>query len=87
MNRREILDLLAALPPAPETPHAVALGLLEARQLMGVGLGWVDVHLLASALLGGIPLWTLDRPLGEAAVRVGVWAAPRLPATTNFARV
>lgn len=78
VNRREILDLLAALPQAPEATHAEILGLVEARQLMGAGLGWVDAHLLASALLAGIPLWTLDRTLAEAAVRLGVEVPPSL---------
>ena len=39
---------------------------------MGKGLGWVDVHLLASALLAGVPLWTLDRPLARAAGQLGL---------------
>lgn len=71
-NREEILSLLDALPQAPTTTHAEALGLLEKRNLMGTGLGWVDMHLLGSALLAGVPLWTFDRPLADAAERLGV---------------
>jgi len=37
---------------------------------MGVGLGWIDVHLLASAALAALPFWTLDRRLGAAAARL-----------------
>jgi len=77
VNRREILDLLAALPQAPEATHAEALGLVEARELMGAGLGWVDVHLLASALLAGVSLWTLDRPLARAAAQLGLRPSAR----------
>ncbi len=72
INRRHILSLLAALPQAPEATHAEALAFLEARGLMAKGLGWVDVHLLASALLAGLPLWTLDRPLARAAAQLGM---------------
>lgn len=39
---------------------------------MGLGLGYIDVHLLASAKLANLPLWTLDRPLQSAAVRLHV---------------
>ncbi len=37
---------------------------------MGRGIGWVDVQLLASARLTGIPLWTLDRRLKEVAMPI-----------------
>jgi hypothetical protein len=39
---------------------------------MGMGLGYVDVHLLASSLLSGIPLWTYDKKLKEAAKKLSV---------------
>jgi predicted nucleic acid-binding protein len=41
--------------------------LLESEQLYGRGLGWVDVHLLASAMLTQCSLWTLDKALVKAA--------------------
>lgn len=34
---------------------------------MGKGMGYVDVHLMASALLTGVPIWTLDKKLAQAA--------------------
>jgi predicted nucleic acid-binding protein len=46
------------------------LALIEHHRLMGIGIGWIDAHLLASAMLGGIGLWTLDRRLAEAALRL-----------------
>jgi hypothetical protein len=49
-----------------------ALDFVEAHRLMGAGLGWVDVHLLASAYASREGLWTGDRRLGEAARRLGV---------------
>jgi len=66
-RRAEMLELLARLPAAPLASHAEALAFVEARHLMGRGLGWVDVHLLASATLSRRPLWTLDRGLAAAA--------------------
>ncbi len=48
------------------------LELLEQNRLFGKGLGWVDVHLLASTLLSGCRLWTLDSPLRDAAVALGI---------------
>jgi predicted nucleic acid-binding protein len=74
-NRREILSLLAGLPQAPEPTHPEVLTFLEARGLMGKGLGWVDVNLLASALLAGVRLWTLDQPLARAAQHLGLEAS------------
>lgn len=67
-NRPTVLELMADLPAAPVASDAEALTFLEARELMGRGIGWVDVHLLASAALGdGVRLWTKDRRLAEVA--------------------
>ena len=73
-NREEILSLLGALPQTPMATEEEALKLVEGNHLMGKGLGWIDIHLLGSALLAGIPLWTLDRPLKAAAGDLGVEA-------------
>lgn len=66
-NRQEILRLLSTLTQARIADHDEALHLLEAQRLYGQGLGWIDAHLLASALLTGCGLWTLDTPLARAA--------------------
>lgn len=67
-DRRELLGLLDALPSAPVATSAEALGFIERHRLMGRGIGYVDVHLLASALLAGdARLWTLDRRLAAIA--------------------
>ena len=54
------LALLAELPACAVVSQADALALVERRSLAGSGIGWVDVHLLASALVDRLPLWTLD---------------------------
>lgn len=73
-NRSTVLALLQQLPEAPVATHAEVLAFLEARSLMGRGIGITDVHLLASVMLeGNARLWTRDRRLaavaGELAVR------------------
>ena len=71
-NRREILELLQTLCTCPVASHEEVLSFIEANRLMGLGLGYIDMHLLASAKLSGVPLWTLDRPLRTAAFRLNV---------------
>ncbi len=66
-RRDQILELLSELPMAQVVPHADVLALVERARLAGRGIGWVDVHLLASELLGGSRLWTLDRRLAVVA--------------------
>jgi len=66
-RRDEVLGLLSELPMAPVVQHADALALVHRRGLSGQGIGWVDVHLIASALVGRRCLWTLDRRLASVA--------------------
>lgn len=66
-NRTAIISLLEALPMVYEAGHEEVLAFIESRQVMGKGLGYVDVHLLASALLTEVTLWTLDKRLDKAA--------------------
>jgi len=71
-NRVEILTLLQALPMAKMAEHEEVLAFIEAYQLMGVGLGLIDVHLLASALLSRVPLWTADKQLRHASAKLHI---------------
>ena len=71
-NRAEILSLLEALPQAKPAGHDEVMEFIEIHNLAGTGLGYVDVHLLASALLSRSPLWTADRSLGAAAKKLGI---------------
>jgi predicted nucleic acid-binding protein len=66
-NRTSIIALLEALPRALVVDHEELLSFIEARKVMGKGLGYVDAHLLAAALLTGVPLWTLDKKLDKVA--------------------
>jgi predicted nucleic acid-binding protein len=71
-KRSDILGMLKALPEAHLVEHQEVLSFLEARRLYGRGIGWVDAHLLASTLLTGCTLWTLDKPLRRAAAALNV---------------
>jgi hypothetical protein len=67
-NREEILSLLQSLPMAARVEHEEVMGFMEKHRLMARGLGYIDMHLLASALLSNIHLWTHDRKLRDASM-------------------
>jgi hypothetical protein len=71
-QRDHILGLLSELPTAPVVPDADVRALVERSRLAGLGIGWVDVHLIASARLGRLRLWTLDRRLAVVAQALDV---------------
>ena len=71
-NRREILRLLATLPAATVAHHDEVLTFVDDRRLTGRGIGWIDVHLLASAVLSHAGFLTLDKRLARVAGAVGV---------------
>ncbi len=62
-NRNEIISLLQSLPMAPIIEFDEFLFFIDRNHLMEKGVGFVDVHLLGSAQLTGVPLWTADKRL------------------------
>ena len=66
-NRDELLSLFNSLPIARIVEHDEVLKFIEKRNLMSMGLGYIDVHLLASALLSDSPIWSLDKKLNKIA--------------------
>lgn len=71
-NREATLELLKQLPAAAVAEPDEALGFIELRGLHGKGIGYVDLHLLASTTLNaGAMLWTHDKRLREAAEALG----------------
>ena len=72
-QRRAVLSLLVKLPQCETANHEEVLAFVESNRLVGSGIGWIDAHLLASAVLTGAALWTLDRRLHAAArsLRIG----------------
>lgn len=73
-RREEVLELLASLPRAPLVGHLDVLDFVEDQRLMGRGIGWIDAHLLASALHADLRLWTQDRRLSAVARDLGISA-------------
>ena len=54
---------------AVQAEHEDIMRFIEKYRLMGKGLGYIDMHLLASAVLTNIPLWTLDKNLNEISLK------------------
>ncbi len=74
-RRQEILHELGRLPRAVAADDAEVLHFIEHNRLFGVGIGYIDAHLLASVrLTPGAGLWTRDRRLAAAADRLAVSA-------------
>jgi len=71
-NRAEILALLRELPMAICAEHEEVMQFIENCRLMGTGLGYLDVHVLSSAVLTTVPLWTLDEKLNRVSSRLGL---------------
>jgi predicted nucleic acid-binding protein len=75
-NRTEILRLLQELPQARVAEHTEVLGFIESRHLWGKGIGWIDAHLLAAALLSRARLWTGDKQLSTVAAALRLNPTP-----------
>ncbi len=71
-NRAEILSLLQALPMSNQAEHNEVMKFIENNQLMGSGLGYIDVHLLAAASLTEVLIWTTDKKLKDVSQKMGL---------------
>ena len=72
-SRTQLISLWLNLPPVVEASNDEALFFLNTHQLMGKGIGWVDLHLLATTLLStNVTLWTRDKRLAQIAKTLGV---------------
>jgi predicted nucleic acid-binding protein len=74
-QRSKILTALDNLPQAPLVfVHEVNF-FIERHQLFGLGIGYIDTHLLASTqLIGNAKLWTRDKQLLAAATQLNIAA-------------
>ena len=70
-DRALTLELLQQLPMAIVAESDEVLGYIERHNLHGKGIGYIDVHLLASAAIGGTKLWTRDKRLVAVARELG----------------
>ena len=78
-QRKNALQLLPLLPMAQVAEHVEVMALVDQYRLYGRGVGYVDVHLLTTAVLQpGMLLWTRDKRLRAAARQLGVAFMPVL---------
>jgi predicted nucleic acid-binding protein len=75
-NRQETRKLLARLPRARTASDLDVLEFIEQNRLYGMGIGYIDAHLLASVRIDqGAAIWTRDRRVAKAAEVLGIFAA------------
>ena len=71
-NRTQLLRLWQSLASLPEVNHKETLYFIEGNKLMGKGVGYIDVQLLASVTINAdTQLWTKDRRLAAIARELG----------------
>jgi predicted nucleic acid-binding protein len=66
------LGFLQALHRSPVLSDGALLRFISTHKLMGRGIGYIDVQLLASSALDAGKLWTRDKRLKEAAESLGL---------------
>lgn len=71
-RRSAVLGLLSKLPGVFVADHDNVMAMVEFQRLYGLGLSWIDLHLLASAKLSGVQLLSADKRLNTAAARLGI---------------
>lgn len=59
-GRQRVFDRYGRMRHAPLVPHPNIVEFVRSNKLHGRGIGWIDAHLLASALAGRMRLWTAD---------------------------
>ncbi len=71
-GRKTLLAGYERMDQAPVIPHSDVVAFVLDRKLHGRGIGWIDVHLLASALVARLQLWTTDPALAAVAEELGI---------------
>ena len=71
-GRTKLLAAYKAMRQAASVADSEVVEFVRRRKINGRGIGWIDVHLLASAIVGHTTLWTADRPLAAVARDLGV---------------
>jgi predicted nucleic acid-binding protein len=66
-SRTRVIADLMVLPALAQASHHDVMHFVEQRKLWGKGIGWIDVHLLATTILAKCQIWTLDKALHAAA--------------------
>jgi predicted nucleic acid-binding protein len=71
-GRKALLAEYERMDQAPVVPHGDVVAFVRDRKLHGRGIGWIDAHLLASALVARVELWTIDPALATVARELGI---------------
>ena len=71
-GRKQLLTDYEQMHRAPVVPHGDVVAFVRDRRLHGRGIGWIDAHLLASALVGRLRLWTIDPALAMLAKELAI---------------
>jgi predicted nucleic acid-binding protein len=71
-QRETVLDALRGLPQATVARDHEVLDFIDRHSLAGLGIGYIDAHLLASTLLSSAILWTRDKRMAGAATRLSI---------------
>lgn len=81
-DRDAVVAFLAAQPEALIASHNEVMSLIDRHSIFGMGIGYTDAHLLASALIDRRSiLWTRDKRLAAAAQKAG--ASLHVPMNTS----
>ena len=78
-GRTRLLSAYDVIHRVPPVGHADVATFVRSRKLHGRGIGWIDAHLLASALIADTPLWTADQHLDRLANQLGIAHRSRRP--------
>jgi predicted nucleic acid-binding protein len=71
-GRAKLLANYAKIYQLEMVPHGDVVAFVRHRKLHGRGLGWIDVHLLASTIVGRLQLWTADQSFAAVTRELGV---------------
>ena len=71
-GRGKLLAAYERMHQAAMVPHRDVVAFVRDRDLHGRGMGWIDVHLLATAVVGRLQLWTADPRFAAVASEFGI---------------
>ncbi len=71
-GRKQLLNSYELIHRVPTVGNAEVAVFVRSHKFHGRGIGWIDAHLLASALVGDVYLWTVDKHLAGVAGELGI---------------
>ncbi len=75
-GRSKLLEAYEQIPHVGMVTHDEVVAFARDRNLGGRGAGWIDIHLLAAAIVGRVQLWTADKRLCAIAEQLGIGYEP-----------